>query len=588
MSAAEEILERLKAGRGLTFRLIADLEKERPELFEKVSARESAEEREAWRVEREAYRRLLRLANPSGNPEQEIELTGELAGFIAKSLSRTQQRAERAVEILREEAVSLSILPLGLIESPEALDSLALEYNSATAALLGKSSKYTEQLELFHPETGEVIPASVERYIVAKRRLSPGALRLAAYIGGLWYANSYSEACGAPLGKSWQHAPDCLHRRRVVVTSWRSLARALYGDDGSEWRSIVRKLLAEIESTPLDYIEDFSGSPRGTGRTGYLIEGKGWAKDSGKGRLALPLGFEYHRLMLEGRVTSIPRALLDSYDGAHRWEAWELGLTLAALLRPKSPAPGKRFEKTLRIARPGADPGTLGFVGEWLREGETRPGLFREKLDRYAARLAAWRDPKTGEGSPLLLGGIGYKPTGKSAGWQLAFAYQRPEERRAGQLAAVRGAGQLAAKTGAISREKRGSKPQREGQLAARIVRESAPNSASIATNNSSIRGGGKTPESARRGNPRRVGEIIEETLGKTSGGRVEITLPPGREDLEPEPEEATPSPTLPEIAARWGILSDPQRRAYRRAYGQALEDALTLDRALLPEEPSE
>lgn len=581
MSAAEEILERLKAGRGLTFALIADLEKERPELFEKASARESAEEREEWRIEREAYRRLLKLANPSGNPEQEIELTGEMAGFIAKSLARTQKRAERAVEILREEAVSLSILPLGLVESPEALDSLALEYNSATAALLGKSNKYTEQLELFHhPETGEVIPTQIERYIVAKRRLSPGALRLAAYIGGLWYANSYSETCGAPLGKSWQHAPDCLHRKRVVVTSWRSLARALYGDDGSEWRNIVRKLLAEIESTPLDYIEAFSDSPRGAGVTGYLIEGKGWAQDSGKGRLALPLGFHYHRLMLEGRVTSIPRALLDSYDGAHRWEAWELGLTLAALLRPKSPEKGKRFEKTLRIARPGADPGTLGFVGEWLREGETRPGLFREKLDRYAARLAAWRDPKTGEGSPLLLGGIGYKATGKSAGWTLAFAYQRPEERRAGQLPAGKGAGQLPAKTGAVRREKGGSKPQSPGQSAARIVRETASHSDSIPFDNELIREGGKTPESA--------GEIGKRLLeGKTPSKGEAVTISLGRGDLEPEPEKATPSPTLPEIVARWRFLPEVQQRAYRTAYGKRLDEALALDRALLPEEPS-
>jgi hypothetical protein len=321
VSATEEILARLKEKRGISARLIATLQEERPELFARAISEEPEEERASEKIEREAFARLLAVANPEGNPEAIIELTEEMRALIGKSLARGLRRGKRAVALLEEErGFSQAILPLDFIASPEELDFYAIEYNSARAGVFGEW-KWSEQLAL--DEVGEI-----ENKIVASKRLSGEALRLAAAIGGLWHANAAASGCDSYSkdGEAAKHRPGCLHERSIIETSYKALARALYGADGKSQRDAVRRDLREIESTPLAYSVAI-GEER-IEETGYLIESKKSAVAPGKGKLLLPLGRAYARLLYAGRYQLLPAWLLNRYTGA------QLRLLLAVSLRP--------------------------------------------------------------------------------------------------------------------------------------------------------------------------------------------------------------------------------------------------------------
>lgn len=560
MSATEEILARLKEKRGISARLIATLQQERPELFARAISEDPEEERASEKIEREAFARLLAIANPEGNPEAIIELTEEMRDLLGKSLARGFRRGKRAVALLEEErGFSQAILPLDFIASPEDLDFYAIEYNSARAGVFGEW-KWSEQLAL--DEVGEI-----ENRIVASRRLSGEALRLAAAIGGLWHANAAASGCDAYSkdGEVAKHRPGCLHERSIIETSYKALARALYGADGKSQRDAVRRDLREIESTPLAYSVAI-GEER-IEETGYLIESKKSAVAPGKGKLLLPLGRAYARLLYAGRYQLLPAWLLNRYTGA------QLRLLLAVSLRPSMRKLGAR--RSYWIGRKALH--TLGKVADWLPSGEAEPRRFDKWLTIFGKDLAAAQHPETGEGSPLLLEGFEYRP--KEKAWLLTWrrTTEGQPKRLGGANREARG-GNLLGSGGQGARrivlipesekgKEKGIKKERESHEAKSLNRASGASRSSM-----------KKPAS--------IGELLPKTPGALAATPTSGEAPSPA--LVPEPEEAFVAPTIPQLLARWHTLPAIARKAYLQAT-PGLAEALALDKALLPpEEPGE
>lgn len=552
MSAAEEILARLAEKKSISARQIASLEQERPELFARAKGEEPEEERESERIEREAFARLLAAANPTGNPEESIELTEEMRALIAKSLLRNTRRAKRAVAILEEErGFSRAILPLDFIAAPGELNFYALEYNSARAAITGEAHTWNEQLAL--DEVGEV-----ENKIVASRRLSGEALRLAAAIGGLWHANAAASGCDsyAKEGEAPSHRPGCLHERSIIETSYKALARALYGYDGKSQRAAVRRDLQEIESTPLAYSVAI-GEER-LEETGYLIESKKSAVAPGKGKLLLPLGRAYARLLYAGRYQLFPAWLLNRYSGA------QLRLLLAVSLRPSMRRLGVR--RSYWIGRESVH--TLGRVADWLPSGYDEPKRFDKWLLAFGKDLNSARNPETGEGSPLLLEDFEYRR--KEKAWLLTW--KRSKE---GQLARIGGA-ESAARGGNLRGS--GGQPTRRSVLITQSEKDTKKG-----IEKETRRSEGKNPEEPRGGKPSPIGELLPKALSSKVEPRRASPTPSFVEQEQPyEP------PTIPQILAEWRNLPQVSRKAYLRSI-PGLAEALAFDKALLPaEEPRE
>lgn len=555
MSAAEEILARLAEKKGISARQVSTLQQERPELFARAISEEPEEERASEKIEREAFARLLAAANPTGDPEEIIELTEEMRALIGKSLSRGFRRGKRAVALLEEErGFSRAILPLDFIGAPEALDYYALEYNSARAAITGAAHTWSEQLAL--DEVGEV-----ENRIVASRRLSGEALRLAAAIGGLWHANAALSGCDsyAKEGEAPRHRPGCLHERSIIETSYKALARALYGYDGKSQRAAVRRDLREIESTPLAYSVAI-GEER-IEETGYLIESKKSAVAPGKGKLLLPLGRAYARLLYAGRYQLLPAWLLNRYSGA------QLRLFLAVSLRPSMRRLG--VSRSYYIGRKSLH--TLGRVADWLPSGEAEPKRFDKWLLSFGEDLNSARNPETGEGSPLLLEAFEYRS--KEKAWLLTW--KRSKE---GQVARIGGASG-AARGGKLLGS--GGQPTRRKVLITQSEKGTEKEIKKALRRNE-----GKTPEEPRGGRPTSIGDLLPKALSS----KVEPTPPRSASPTPPFVEQEKPfePPTIPQLLAGWRNLPEVSRKAYLRSI-PGLAEALALDAALLPaEEPGE
>lgn len=555
MSAAEEILKRLAEKKSISARQIARLGEERPELFARAQSEEPEEERESERIEREAFARLLAAANPTGDPEEIIELTEEMRALLSKSLLRVMKRGKRAVALLEEErGFSRAILPLDFIAAPEDLGFYALEYNSARAAISGGAHTWHEQLAL-----DEVM--EVENKIVASRRLSGEALRLAAAIGGLWHANAAASGCDsyAKEGEAPRHRPGCLHERSIIETSYKALARALYGYDGKSQRAAVRRDLREIESTPLAYSVAI-GAER-IEETGYLIESKKSAVAPGKGKLLLPLGRAYVRLLYAGRYQLFPAWLLNRYSGAR------LRLLLAVSLRPSMRRLG--VSRSFFIGKEA--PHTLGRVADWLPSGKAEPKRFDKWLLSFGKDLNSARNPETGEGSSMLLEAFEYRR--KEKAWLLTW--KRTKE---GQVARIGGA------SGAV---KGGNLLGSGGQSTRRTVLVKASEKGSEKGSKKVLRRNeGKTPEEPRGGRPTPVSDLLPKVLSS----EVEAT-PPRSASPTPafvEQEKPFEPPTIPQLLAGWRNLPEVSRKAYLRSI-PGLAEALALDAALLaPEEPRE